>query len=250
MLRILKLWNHEELTGGSLPFLNSFPSLAVYDVRGCNFDLKAKAQAHVLGWRPTFNTNIQGLLEAACVERAVLLQDSLGIEARPLRKAHAEQLSDGDRVRHIPRVDVAGFLTRPEVALPVTSTHLYRMYHMTQGELDWHERQDPENVKKVRWSALDTHLFRGSWEFETWEFTTYTSFNRIGELRNDGDLKRAGVDIGDQAIVGDELVNSVPLVSLRLGQTPSCMKVGHREHFIAYFGCIRSFETTRMSYRS
>jgi hypothetical protein len=223
VLRILKLWNHEELTGNSLPFLNSFPSLAIYDVRGCNFDPGAKTQARALGWRPTFDTNIRGLLEAACVERAMLMQESLGIKAKPLRKVHAQQLSDSARVQRMSRADVPAFLARPQAVVPGESPHQSKMYHGLQRHFNSHEGTDLEYVKKRRWRVLDIELFAKSRGLETWDFTTYTTFNRVGELRNDSDLAKAGVHIGDQALVGDELVNSVPIASLRLGLTMDCL---------------------------
>jgi hypothetical protein len=79
VLRILKLRNFKALTSKSLIYLNSFPSLAVFDVAGCGFALESKIDAQRLGWRVTIDGDILGLLEAACVERAVLMQEPLGL---------------------------------------------------------------------------------------------------------------------------------------------------------------------------
>ncbi|KAF4631194.1 hypothetical protein G7Y89_g6935 [Cudoniella acicularis] len=225
VLRILRLWNHRELTSKSLEYLNSFPALALYDVRGCAFSLDAKIDAKRLGWKPTIEANVLGLLEAACVERAVLMQSSLGIETKPVRKSRACQIPDGAKVRRIPRSEVPSFLTRPEASLPGEALIERESFHRIQANLDIIAQHHPEKaIKDNRWKIMDRHVFSKSRALETWEFTTYTSFARIGELRNDTDLSRAGVDVGDQVLVGNELVNSVPLVSLRLGETPAVLQ--------------------------
>jgi hypothetical protein len=226
VLRILKLWNHEELTSKSLAYLNAFPALALYDVRGCAFDLDAKVDAKRIGWRATVDSNVLGLLEAACVERAMLMQQSLGVETRPVRKATARQLWDGSKTRRIPRSEVPSFLTRPEALLPGQPLVEYESYSKMQSRLDIIECHYPQkSIKDVRWKIMDRHLFSKSRALETWEFTNYTSFAKIGELRNDTDLSRAGVNVGDSvALVGNELVNSIPIVSLRLGDTPSVLQ--------------------------
>ena len=63
VLRILKLHNHPELTKRSLPYINSFPSLALYDVGGCNVDL---LHGTLAGWQATQEPNLLHLLEAMC----------------------------------------------------------------------------------------------------------------------------------------------------------------------------------------
>jgi len=53
---------------------------------------------------------------------------------------------------------------------------------------------------------------------DSWDTETNTIYARIGELRNDSDLAAAGISIGDQIVLGGELANSLPMVSLYLGQ--------------------------------
>lgn len=38
ILRIIKLWNHREITSRSLACIDNFPALAIYEIRGCDFD--------------------------------------------------------------------------------------------------------------------------------------------------------------------------------------------------------------------
>lgn len=64
---------------------------------------------------------------------------------------------------------------------------------------------------------------------KTWDFSVYTTICRIGELRNDTDLVRAGIEIAGQPIVDNELICPLPIVSLRLGPTPSCLQKSSRK---------------------
>ncbi|SZF02082.1 unnamed protein product [Blumeria hordei] len=38
ILRVIKLWNHREITSRSLACIDNFPALAVYEIRGCDID--------------------------------------------------------------------------------------------------------------------------------------------------------------------------------------------------------------------
>jgi hypothetical protein len=213
VLRILKLWNHEGLTSKSLIYLDSFPSLAIYDVQGCGFDFGARIEASQLGWRPTLDTNILGLLEAACLKHAASMRASLGTEAKSHHEFDPEQLSDGTKVRRMPRAQVPAFLVqkldKPAVECEASPTErnldrlakVYKKYTMKDGHRKVHDRQ---RLSKP----------------QAWDLPAYKSFARIGQLRSDADLFRAGVVIADQAVAGNDLVNSVPMASLRLGPSP------------------------------
>jgi hypothetical protein len=227
VLRIMRLWSHPELTSKSLVYLNSFPALAVYDVRWCAFDLDANFKLHAknLGWIATLEPNVLGLLEATCVERTLMMQGDLGVNAKPVRKAAAHQLWDESRIRRIPRSEVPGFLTRPQPAVPREAVREREMYARIQKDLDVLETRYPEKgTKDLRWKVSDGQKITKHRAAETWEFPIYTTFSKIGELRNDSDLKRAGVEIGDQVLVDNELVNSVPIVSIRLGPSEGWMQ--------------------------
>ncbi|CZR57544.1 uncharacterized protein PAC_07433 [Phialocephala subalpina] len=188
VLRILKLWNFEEITNVSLGYLNLFPALAIYDVTGCSIDLQDSAQALPHGWKATVDSHLLGRLQAACMTRADIMRAKLGKEVKATRKVHAQQLSEDSLVSMLLRTDIPGFLSRDKTA---TST--------------------PGRAGK------------------TWEFTVYTTICKIGELRNDTDLVRAGIEIEEQPVVENELICPLPIVSLRLGPTPSCLEKSSRK---------------------
>jgi hypothetical protein len=234
VLRIMKLWNHTEVTNKSLPYLNSFPALALFDVRGCGFSPEAKTDAKRLGWRATLEPNILASLEAACVERAMILQQSLGVEPKPLRRPSARQLSDGSKIRLIPRSEVASFLVRPETVIPGEPLVDDKEYTRIRQELS-SSKSCKKHAKGRRFDLMDNYLHRGSRALETWEFILYTSFSRIGELRNDIDLIKSGVAVQDSAVlVGNELVAPLPMVSLQLGTSknfPSLIESAHKPFY-------------------
>jgi hypothetical protein len=58
---------------------------------------------------------------------------------------------------------------------------------------------------------------RTSQSFESCALDTYITFSGIGKLRNDVDLAKAGVVSGSQVLVCDELIKSIPMMCLRLG---------------------------------
>lgn len=221
VLRILRLWHHIDLTRQSLDYLNRFPALGVYDVRGCGFDVHSPIHARCLGWKPTVERDILNLLLAACIERSFLLQGKLGLPTKPIRRPAPEQLGDGAKVSHLPRSEVAGFLTRDETSRPgtprkgLTFDSMNKMMDKLQRK---HPVLGPELIEN-RWEFIDRHVFRESREKMAWDFQLSSAYARLGELRDDRDLGRAGIDISNQAVVDKELVNSVPMVSIRLGGT-------------------------------
>jgi len=221
VLRILRLWNHMEVTSKSLVYLNSFPALGIYDVRGCGFDFRYPIHARDLGWSPVVDPNILGVLQADCVKRAVHLQSILGVDAKPIRRGTANQLWDGAKVWKVPRKELPAFLTREATSRPGTPRPNCQSFVDMHKMVDRLQYELPDlEIKKYRWETLDRHMFAESRMKQTWEFQMYNAFNRLGELRDDKDLRRAGIDTGDQAMVNNELINSVPVVSIRLGPTP------------------------------
>lgn len=229
VLRILRLWNHEELTNKSLVFINSFKSLAVYDVRGCKFDLGAKLDAKGLGWRANIEPNVLGLLEAACVERAMMMRESMGVEIKPVRRPCACQLRDCANTKKMLRSETPAFLTREAALVP--GLPMVEYDRMQRGLDSVKNRKKSVIVKDNRWMIMDHTMHSRSRALETWEFTTYTSFARIGELRNDSDLARAGVQVGDHVtLVGNEFIPPVPIVSLRLGPRPAELQIHESQH--------------------
>ncbi|CAG8954942.1 hypothetical protein HYFRA_00008631 [Hymenoscyphus fraxineus] len=228
VLRIMRLWNHKELTNKSLAFINSFPVLAIYDVRGCPFE-GTKIDTKNLGWRSNVEPNVLDLLEAACVERTMIMRESMGVESKPVRRASARQLRDDATTKKMPRAETQAFLTREETCVRGSPIADYdKMQRKVNSVI---KREKAVIGHDMVWMFLDNSIHSKTRALETWEFTTYTSFARIGELRNDTDLARSGVDIGDDAIlVGNDFIPPVPLVSLRLGPIPLELQVNKNLH--------------------
>jgi hypothetical protein len=193
ILRILKLWQHPLLTNTSLSWIDSFPSLAIYDVTGCGFDRKESMKTRPTGWNPIIDANLLQRLEAACVERAKVMRANLGKSSNAFRKSFTRQLSEEAPISLIPRAKIPDFVTR----------------------------DGTEQSKKISsGSEQPSRPLSGGAQAQTWESSIYMKVCKIGELRNDGDLKRADIEIGDQPIAGNELICPLPVVSLRLGPTP------------------------------
>ena len=218
VLRILKLWNHKEVTETSLTYLNSFPILALFDVRSCSFDTRSRALARTLGWTSTLDVGILSFFEAMCVERAVVKRATDEKNPLPIRRAPSHQLDEDSIVTRIPRADVTAFIISPAFSVSKETADAILHWDGRQRIGDLSERRYPDkSFKEVRGGVTNQHLCNTSCSLETWDFLTYTIFSKIGELRSDRDLKRAGVNIGEQVVINDELVNSVPLAALRLG---------------------------------
>lgn len=213
VLRILKLWNHEELTCNSLPLINSFPALAVYDVRGCCFAADADIQAKALGWQVARKANYLVELNKICQERAAATGQQLGSIA-----SYSQPWNDGARIRLISRAKVAQFIASREIGNGEEQSNL-------PGDPDFPDilkskaKPSKKNSRKQKGTSIP-RLASVVKATETWDFPTYAAFARIGELCNDNDLSDAGVTVGKQAVVGDELVNSVPMAFLCLGIAP------------------------------
>jgi hypothetical protein len=143
------------------------------------------------------------------------------MQIRPIRRPCALQLIDNAHVNMIPRAEIPKFITRSDPPGQTTSHSPGKLYNRIYYDLDQvHARNPNKRIKKHAWEVLDTLVYSKTRALETWEFRTLTSFCKVGELRNDKDLARAGIDIGDQAVVGKDLISSVPVVSLRLGPSP------------------------------
>jgi hypothetical protein len=218
VLRILKLWNHKELTGQSLIYLNSFPALAIYDVSGCGFNLNSKIDARRFGWRPTWDIDLLELLDKTCVEKVTLLQAAQGSESNPIHKLSTRQLSDKELVARVTRAEVTSFLTHLGLKTPAAPPIQKKQHNLVCLEDLDKSKSETATTKKPK--KTTGPVINARRKAETWDAPAYNSFARIGQLRNDLDLARAGIAIGDQAVVDSQLVNSLPMVSLRLGKTP------------------------------
>ena len=220
VLRVLRLWKHEGLTEKSLTYLNGFPALAVYDVRGCSFAAESMIEATRIGWKAVLEINILAFLEKICAERAILMRAKLGIEGASYPEIVSEHLWDGAKVRRIPRADVPMFLAKVAV---LNGSPDDNGAHESEAETDAPKvEESPRHLYISKAKASQTH--RSERQSTTWDLVSYKCIARIGELRNDNDFAKAGIVLGDQAIIGDDLVNSLPVVSLRLGSFPSWLE--------------------------
>lgn len=212
----MKLWGHTELTARSLVYLNSFPALAVYDVGVFDssvLHLQAKLSTECPGWRMTRRPDVQRLLESVCFERVLEMQRKLGTDTETVRKAPTRRLNDDSRLGRIPRSEVPAFLTRLETTS--LKKHLEKSFLAEPAII---ESQNLEKrIMDFPKSGMDEESTLNTRAAEYWESAMYKTFARIGELRNDTDLSRAGIDIGDQVLADNELVNSIPMASVRLG---------------------------------
>lgn len=182
VLRILRLWGHEDVTYQSLNYINSFRSLAIYDVRGCGFSIASRHLASELGWGTCLHKELLEVLEEACKEKYASIQTPPPAGTEPRLVFDRNQLYDTAKVRLIPR----------ESAPALSVSH----------------------------QALDCEIPEPRSGSPSWDFETTTSFSRIGLLRNDLDFIRAGVPITSHALVEQELINSVPMASICLGSIP------------------------------
>ncbi|KAG9241005.1 hypothetical protein BJ878DRAFT_522917 [Calycina marina] len=228
VLRLLRLWNYQEVTHHSLPYLNNFPALAIFDVRGCGFRADAESRACKIGWETVRNDGVLGWLDRKCAAKVNKMRGDMGNPA--LKMTQILPLFDPSGVTRIPRAEVPVFLTglgtsmknvlgKTEDAKPPSprSPERKKSKFFVKRVDDWYfpDAEQADVDQGPRNSTAKQRSRRGA--PETWDWSSTTSFARIGDLRDDSDLARAGVNIGDAAAVGDELVNSVPMVSLCLG---------------------------------
>jgi hypothetical protein len=123
-----------------------------------------------------------------------------------LKKPHSQLLQDEDKIRRIPREERDIVVATIDSPLPLDLSGPQLKTELSRSKHDEYKPSLP----------LESH--------KTWDIETCSAFIRIGELRDDQDLSRAGVIIGDQALLaGNQLVNSVPIASLCLGPVPSAL---------------------------
>lgn len=194
VLRILKLWNHEDITSQSLPYIDKFPVLAVYDVRSCmvkiSHEFRVKFRTQCPNWRSQLNTNTLSDLEEKCTKRVWEMRGKpfYWNKLKFSKEATSRPFSDEAEVNWMIRSKISTFQTR-------------------LMSID----EQPEYSPSPR--------------TEPWDFSIYASLCKIGELRDDRDLL-SSVYLNEQALVGCDLIISCPIVSFRLGETLSCLGPG------------------------
>ncbi|KAJ8064128.1 hypothetical protein OCU04_007964 [Sclerotinia nivalis] len=221
ILRILKLRNFKEITNNCFQYLNRFPALAVFDVLDCGFNGLAQLGAERLGWEVHPDGALLEILQSDCVKHIMALRTTLGLPVRPVRRSAAKPLWDKAKVTMIPRANLPAFLTGDPTS---SSTPARNSAYLDAEQRVRMMEQTPAGRAKLRrtgfshFEAVDYISRKEFRELETWEFRTLTSLNRISELRNDEDLRAAGLEVGDSIpIVSGEIISAVPVASLRLG---------------------------------
>ncbi|PBP18720.1 CBS domain-containing protein [Diplocarpon rosae] len=245
VLRILKLWNHIKVTSKSLSYINAFPALALYDLRGCNLEIEARGRAKLLGWKSSLEPGTLALFEAMCVEQAMGMRVSDGNDTLPIRRAPSHQLQDDSIIGRLARGDVREFLTRPSLSVKRSSPDGIPQWEEIQKAIDYLARDRPlfpfTEMRFGYFNRDSMNKASPAYKTETWDFDLYTILSRIGELRMDQDLRLAGLDVTDQVIVKGELVNSVPLASIRLGPSPAYLHPARQNNQInSFYGSMYS----------
>ncbi|KAM0127399.1 hypothetical protein ACHAP3_008798 [Botrytis cinerea] len=218
VLRILKLRNFLEITNNCFQYLNDFPALAVFDVVDCGFNGLAQLSAEKLGWEVHPDGALLEILQSDCVKHIMALRASLGLPARPIRRSTAKPLWDKAKVTMIPRADVPTLLTGGTSSAARNSAYLHAEEQVRAMERTPAGRAKLKRTGLSHFEAVDYISRKEYRELETWEFRTLTSLNRISELRNDEDLRAAGLKVDEFVpMVSGEFISSIPFVSLRLG---------------------------------
>ena len=231
VLRILRLWNHKDLTGKSLQHIGSFAALALFDVRDCgiNNDDKMVLEAEKIGWVTIPNTDLLDVLEEKCNEKRNKMSAGSSLVPQPGERRVTRALWPGSRVRRVERSDVRSFLaqlgTDPDNH-PSNDKQLFNNGHAlwaTNSSVDTDAATWPDYVKEVaegdeQWVSLTWNIFCNTRDKEPWETSYAVCWTRIGELREDRDLIMAGVrGIEKQTFVGPHLVSPVPMAYIHLG---------------------------------
>lgn len=198
VLRILKLWHHKELTGYSLELVSCFPALAEYDVRGCNIDDNLNVDARNLGWKVIPIADYPGALNQLIQRRESAVQ---------------ADGSSNSSDRQDPAQNEATSQPLPEKKKAIGDSSSSSEYRTTNG------------AQHLNMPLFKTWLSEGDQEKRSQSISTVNTakysldsevFTRIGEIRNDCDLLRAGLDRGC-SFVEDTPTRSIPIATVCLG---------------------------------
>lgn len=231
VLRMLRLWNHRDLTEKSLQHIRSFTALALFDVCGCgiNNDDKMALEAEKIGWVTIPNTDLLDVLEEKCNEKQKKMSAGSSLVLQPAERRFKMALWPGSRVRRVERPDVQSFFAQWGTSSdnrPSNDNELFNNSHILRAansSVGTDAARWPDYVKEVaegdeQWVSLSWDIFSDTRDKEPWETGYATCWTRIGELREDRDLVMAGVrGIEKQTFVGPHLVSPVPMAYVRLG---------------------------------
>jgi len=202
VLRILRLRNHLDLTRQSLQYINKFPVLALYDIGRCDFSSESPIRDLWAGWKCVMYHDVLGQMETTCVERRRAMQEKLGNGSFRTQTLISQHLTNATEVKWLPRDRLPEFLTGRQDTIKTTSTQ----EHISPPSQTFRYSSSPEQLQEI--TAY----------MEPWDSNLQKLVDRIGELRNDHDF-RTVMHLENQAIMGNDLINSYPMVSFRLGSS-------------------------------
>ncbi len=241
VLRILRLWNHENLTEKSIHHIHSFPALALFDVRDCgiNNSHKMVVEAKKLGWVATHNTNLMKMLEEKCESKRKKVSAGSPLRSQSAESGFMKALWSGSKVHRMERSKVHSFYAQSETGCdncPSTDSQPFN-----SGQI-WPTKYSPSDIAASRWPDYVKEVAEGeeewvslSWDIfcntdtrdmQPWESSYATCWAKIGEVREDQDLILAGVKgVEKQTFVGPHLVSPVPMAYIRLGEVHQCWRL-------------------------
>lgn len=198
LLRVLRIWGDDATTQESLQWVSKFPSLALYDVMGSREDWPAPGvHATNNGWEladtvPGLEDSLlRYLMLFAPLERGS--NNRLQFLAKSIDSDLVSLCADSRcAVKFVPQEETPSLLS-------------YLTDSAKMGLPPW----DPDAIRR------DARACHGT-PFEAWAFWLY-SF--IGQLGQNSDLKRRGLDPDSQAVVGPFVLPRKPLASLFLGHS-------------------------------
>ena len=220
VLRILRLLNQQDITEKSLQYLQAFPALGIFDVRGCGIHDGKRAESHVekFGWK-----TLQQHGEAFELERGFLgkprASRNQSMTSEGMVKSSFEPLWDGSRVHRISRSAMRENVSHPQTSSSQPITDLSGSISDNCGQ-KWHVYVNESAAEDVLWNTLSWNLFRATAHIKKWNFANAPSWAQLGSIRNDSDLIEAGVSDAEKlAIVGKYLVTPVPVAYICLGDS-------------------------------
>ncbi|KAI9731436.1 MAG: hypothetical protein M1818_007826 [Claussenomyces sp. TS43310] len=227
VLRVLKLYQHEEVTDAVLGYIEAFPALMLFEVQDCHFSESTIRYAADLGWfgwscdSDAHETALE-VLTRECAAKACGLEGTP--KTRDLSVGKPEALWDGSRIHWLSREFAIQSLTKrwndrlsPAVASQSADDALQRSLNSLSAKTE-------VPVGRDRFTVCDYDLFQAISNLQTWDYESYTQFHLIGQLRDDADLKVAGMSPDLQALVCGSIVSGFPMAVIRLGPAPATLK--------------------------
>jgi hypothetical protein len=224
VLRILRLWNHSNVTQASIRYIHDFPALGIFDIQSCGIDdgllaAEAVVEAVRLGWTDALDVEISNAVEQECL----LASKSHGSGA----KSPKGLLWPGSRISRVERsvtpessTEAMASTSFQNSAYTISSPGTSR----ADGSFALKDSPDKSVGGDDEWVSMDHRLFcevseRTTWIRDAWECQNSMCWALLGDVRQDSDLVKAGVkDVTKAARAGDHLVSPVPIAHIRLGK--------------------------------